>query len=304
MVKILPGPVRGLISLSIYAVNTVFWSIPVFIFAVFKLLIPVNSWHRVCNRALNRFATCWIAVNNYNQELFAGIKWDVRISEALKIDSWYLVMANHQSWVDILVLQRIFHRKIPFLKFFLKKQLFWVPVLGLAWWALDFPFMQRYSRSYLKKHPERVGKDIEITRKACEKFKSIPISVMNFVEGTRYTSEKHDIQKSPYEHLLKTRAGGVALVLAAMGEQMHRILDVTIVYPNGIKSFWSFLCGEIDEVRVYVKGLPVTGDLRGDYVRDADFRKWFHNWLNELWAEKDRCFSHLLQQVGHDGGCC
>ena len=304
MVKILPGPVRGLMSLSIYAVNTVFWSTPVFIFAIFKLLIPVKSWHRFCNRALNQFATCWIGVNNYNQDLFAGIKWDVRISEALKIDSWYLVLANHQSWLDILVLQRIFHRKIPFLKFFIKKQLFWVPVLGLAWWALDFPFMQRYSKSYLKKHPERVGKDIEITRKACEKFKSIPISVMNFVEGTRYTREKQVIQKSPYEHLLKTRAGGVALVLATMGEQMHRILDVTIVYPNGIKSFWSFLCGEIDEVRVHVKGLPVTGDLRGDYVRDADFRKKFHNWLNELWAEKDQCFSYLLQQPGHDGECC
>ncbi len=63
--------------------------------------------------------------------------------DSLHQRGWYLVSSNHQSWVDILVLQRIFHGRIPFLKFFLKQELIWVPVIGLAWWALDFPFMKR-----------------------------------------------------------------------------------------------------------------------------------------------------------------
>jgi 1-acyl-sn-glycerol-3-phosphate acyltransferase len=302
MINILPGPVRGLMSISLYALNTIVWVTPLFVFALFKLIIPVRTWRRICDQALNWFATSWIGVNNYNQNLFSGIKWDIQIADRLKKDVWYLVLANHQSWVDILVLQRIFHRKIPFLKFFLKKELFWVPVLGLAWWALDFPFMKRYSKSFLEKHPHRVGKDIEITRKACEKFKSIPISVMSFVEGTRFTRAKHDAQNSPYNHLLKTKAGGIALVLAAMGEQMHRILDVTIVYPNGTNSFWAFVCGKVGEIRVRVKARPITSELRGDYFRDAAYRTWLHNWLNDLWAEKDRCIDLIRQQPRHDCG--
>ena len=56
--------------------------------------------------------------------------WDVEGVETLDRSEWYLVLANHQSWVDIAVLQRIFHRKIPFLKFFIKKELLWLPILG------------------------------------------------------------------------------------------------------------------------------------------------------------------------------
>ena len=298
----MPGPLRGIISLSMYTLNTIFWAIQVFVVALAKLLIPFGAWRSVCDRVLNALASNWIAVNNLNQQLFSGINWDVKITGTLENNNWYLVLANHQSWVDILVLQRIFHRKIPFLKFFLKKELFWVPVLGLAWWALDFPFMQRYSKRFLEKHPHLVGKDFEITRKACAKFKTIPISVMSFVEGTRFTPEKHSAQKSPYTHLLKTRAGGIALVLAAMGEKMQNILDVTIVYPNGAKSFWSFLCGEIDEVRVRVKALPVTAQLQGDYVRDRAFRDRFHTWLNTLWTEKDRCIDQVLRHPHCDCG--
>ena len=111
---------------------------------------------------------------------------------------------------------------VPFLKFFLKKELIWVPILGIAWWALDFPFMKRYSAAVLKKRPHLRGKDIEITRQACKKFKSLPVSIMNFVEGTRFTREKHDKQKSPFTHLLKPKAGGIGFVLSTMGEQLQQ----------------------------------------------------------------------------------
>jgi 1-acyl-sn-glycerol-3-phosphate acyltransferase len=205
-----------------------------------------------------------------------------------------MVVANHQSWVDILVLQRIFHRKIPFLKFFLKKELLWFPILGQAWWALDFPFMRRHTPGFLKRHPHLRGKDLEITRKACEKFKTIPVSVMNFVEGTRFSEEKHGRLKSPYTHLLRPKAGGLAYTLSAMGRQMDRILDVTIAYPDGVKSFWRFLCGEVKEIKVRVKALEITPELQGDYFNDREYRIRFQGWLNALWTEKDHCIEGLL----------
>ncbi|MFH1074840.1 MAG: acetyltransferase, partial [Candidatus Firestonebacteria bacterium] len=154
---------------------------------------------------------------------------------------------------------------------------------------------KRYSKAFLDKYPHLKGKDIEITKKACEKFKTIPVSVMNFVEGTRFTVEKHRRQKSPYANLLNPKAGGVAFVLSAMGEQLHKIVNVTIVYPDGAKSFWAFLCGKIGEIKVMVETLPVKKDIIGDYVNNAEFRENFQKWINSVWEEKDMRIDAILK---------
>ena len=209
--------------------------------------------------------------------------------------SWYLVNANHQSWVDILVLQHLLNRRIPLLKFFLKQPLIWVPVMGLAWWALDFPFMRRHSEAYLQKHPEMRGRDQETTRRACEKFALIPTSVMNFLEGTRFTAAKQARQQSPYRHLLKPKTGGVAVALNAMGEKFEAVLDVTIVYPDGVPDFWQFLSGQVRRVIVRVQTLPIPSQLLGgDYAGDAAMRQAYQQWVHELWLAKDARISTLL----------
>lgn len=297
MQSLIPGPLKGVLSFIGFIVNTIFWVIPIFITAFFKLIIPIKIWRKVCDAALNWLAGSWIAVNCLNLRLVGGTRWDVRGIDGLTTDAWYLVVANHQSWVDILVLQKIFHRKIPFLKFFLKKELIWVPVIGLAWWALDFPFMKRYSRSFLEKHPHLKGKDVEITRKACKKFETIPVSIMNFMEGTRLTKSKQRKQNSPYQHLLRPKSGGIAFVLSAMGAQLDSIVDVTIVYPRGVGSFWDLICGRIREIRVQVKLVPITDDIRGDYFNDQAFRQRFQEWINASWAAKDAQIDLLLNQA-------
>jgi len=156
--------------------------------------------------------------------------------------------------------------------------------------------MKRYSDAFLKKHPHLKGKDLETTRKACEKFKTLPISVMNFVEGTRFTPEKHDKQGSPYANLLKPKAGGTAFVLSAMGDYINAIVNVTIHYPQENKSFWDFLCGRVTEIVVRVETLPLDKDLIGDYTNDAEFRERFQAWINTLWAEKDQLLNELKAQ--------
>lgn len=298
MVYALLGAVRGSLSLILYILNTVFWCILLYVLAAAKAAVPLKSWRRRCSRMLNAIAENWIWVNNQNQRLMAGnTRWEVQGIETLERSEWYLVLANHQSWVDILVLQRIFHRKIPFLKFFIKKELLWFPFLGQAWWAMDFPFVKRYTKSYLQKKPHLKGKDLEITRKACRKFKKMPVSIMNFVEGTRFTNEKHRRQQSPYSHLLKPKAGGIAFVLGSMGEQIHRVLDVTIVYPDGVTSFWALLCGKIREIKVHVRSLPVSPEILGDYANDGRFRAGLQRWLNNIWAEKNRYIEEMMTSV-------
>jgi 1-acyl-sn-glycerol-3-phosphate acyltransferase len=221
--------------------------------------------------------------------------WDVSGLEGLDCRSWYLVNCNHQSWVDILVLQHLLNRRIPLLKFFLKQQLIRVPVMGLAWWALDFPFMRRHSEEFLKKHPEMRAKDQETTRRACEKFALVPTSVMNFLEGTRFTTAKHQRQQSPYVHLLKPKAGGMALALNAMGDRFQAILDITICYPEGTPTFWHFLQGKMHRVIVRARLLPIPRNLmNADYTGDAAVRAAFQAWVQELWREKDAQITELL----------
>jgi 1-acyl-sn-glycerol-3-phosphate acyltransferase len=294
MFTLLVYEIRGVVSISLYALNTLICCIPIFAVALFKLLLPFKPIQTGCRRILTAIANGWIAINKLNQKLFNGIRWDVKGLENLDPNGWYMVVANHQSWVDILVLQSVFYRRIPFLKFFLKKELFWFPLMGQAWWALDFPFMKRYSRQFLKKHPHLIGKDLEITRRACEKFKNIPVSVMNFVEGTRFTREKHTRQRSPYKHLLRTRAGGMAFALTVMGDRLKHVVDVTIAYPQGVGSFWDFVCGRVKEIKVRVKTLPVGREMRGDYLKDPQFKHDFQNWLNDLWRDKDREMTRML----------
>jgi 1-acyl-sn-glycerol-3-phosphate acyltransferase len=294
MLHNLPGALRGGVSLAFYTLNTMFWCIPLFMLAAAKAIVPLEPWMRRCSRMLNAIAENWIWFNSQSQKLAGHTHWDVQGIEALQRSEWYLVLANHQSWVDILVLQRIFNRKIPFLKFFIKKELFWFPLLGQAWWALDFPFIKRYTKYHLKKKPHLKGKDLEITRKACAKFEKIPVSIMNFVEGTRFTNEKHRRQESPYAHLLKPKAGGIGFVLGSMGDKIHQVLDVTIVYPDGVGSFWAFLCGKIRRIKVRVRPLPLNPDLFGDYANDGHFREVLQHWLNTLWLEKNRRIEEMM----------
>lgn len=304
----MPDWIIGSVSFLGYMINTLFWTVLILVLALFKFILPFTPVRDVINRILNTFATAWISINNLNQRFFTSTRLRVEGLDQvnLKLNNWYLVLSNHQSWVDILILQRIFNRRIPFMKFFLKKELMWVPVLGQAWWALDFPFMKRYSRSFIEKNPHLKGTDFERTRRACDSFRLSPISIMNFVEGTRFTPAKHMRQESPYRHLLRPRAGGVALVLSAMGEQVHRILNVTIIYPQKKKTFWEFLSGKVEEVRVRVDSIAVGTELIGDYVNDMEFRKQFQDWLHTLWTEKDQYIEGFLTAEAFEtaGGDC
>lgn len=285
---------RGLIVFGGLTVNTVFWFVPIFLLAIIKLLFPVNAVRRFMTRILMAMGENWISLNRLILAGSGTLRWQADDVDHLRKDGWYLVLANHQTWVDILVLQTIFNRRIPFLKFFIKQELIWFPFLGVAWWALDMPFMKRHSPSYLAKNPEKKGKDLEATRRACQKFRDTPTSVINFIEGTRFSEEKRDARQSPYRNLLLPRAGGIAIALSAMGNLFDAMLDVTIVYPDGVPKFWGLCCG--DEVRVIaeVRARRIAQALvDGDYQNDRSFRREMHQWLGAIWQEKDQRFDAL-----------
>ena len=278
------------------ALSTVLHAVPLLTVALVKALLPSTRLRRACNTALTAMAESWIAVNSRAVDRFTGTRVIVEMDASLKPDGHYLMLANHQSWVDIIVMQKVFNRRIPFMRFFLKRQLFWVPLLGLAWWALDFPFMGRHTPKQIARRPELAGRDIEVTRRACEKFRTIPVTIVNFVEGTRITPAKQAAQAAGYRHLLKPKSGGVAFVIDAMGAGLHAILDVTIAYPGGRPSLADLLAGRVAEVRMHVRERAIPPELlAGDYQHDRAFRVRFQQWMNGLWREKDAEMDRLLR---------
>jgi 1-acyl-sn-glycerol-3-phosphate acyltransferase len=290
--------IHGVLTFAAIAVNTVFWFIPLIVFAFAKLLVPLPRFRRLMTRWIMAMGENWVTINAQILAISNRTQWDVRGTANLSPKDWYLVVVNHQTWTDIVALQTIFNRRIPFLKFFIKRQLIWFPLLGFAWWAMDMPFMKRHSKSYLAKHPEKKGEDLRATRVACEKFRDTPTSVINFIEGTRSSPEKRAKRNSPFVHLLPPRAGGIALALSSMGSMFDVILDVTIVYPTGPTKFWDMMCGRFDSIVIEVNRRTVEEwMIAGDYTNDRDFRSRFHRWLTDVWNEKDARITAIQAEV-------
>jgi 1-acyl-sn-glycerol-3-phosphate acyltransferase len=290
LIASLPALLRGMVVGLLLGLSTLVHASLMVPPALLKLALSPGRARSACDHALNALASRWVALNNaWIAAVRPHARWDVQGVDGLHERGWYLVSSNHRSWVDILVLQRVFHRRIPFLKFFLKAELIWVPVIGLAWWALDFPFLRRGKGRGAR------GNDLATTRAACEKFRHIPTSVINFVEGTRFTPAKRAGQASPYRHLLKPKIGGLGVALATMGEQFEAMLDVTIAYPHGTPTFWDLLCGRVDAVSVRVQPHVIPSDLVGsDPVADREVRRRLGEWVDDLWARKDCELEALL----------
>ena len=297
MSSLLPAPLRGVLASLLLALNTIACCTPLFIVSLFKLCLPFPAGQRVTDELMRHIHEAWISNNKGWMKLLGNTRWQVTGLQQLDYQHSYLITSNHQSWVDILVLQYVLNRRIRPLKFFLKQELIWVPVIGLAWWALGFPFMKRYSKAYLARHPEKKGKDLQTTRRSCARFRGKPTAIFNFAEGTRFTPAKHAEQASPFRYLLKPKAGGIAFVLDAMGEQLQSLVNVTIHYPGGGPGFWDLLCGKVGEVVVNIEELAIPATFIGkSYDQDDAYRLQFQQWVNGLWEDKDALLVRLHEQ--------
>ncbi len=269
-------------------INTLFWCLFLLTIAIFKLLIPTESWKRLCTKLIINIGECWIYCNGLWIQALHRPRWNVEGFEELDSSNWYLAVANHQSWADIFVLQGITNRKIPMLKFFMKHVLIWVPVIGLAWWALDMPFLKRYTKEEIQKNPELRGKDIKAMEKSFERYSRYPVSIFSFAEGTRFTKEKKDNQLSQFEYLLNPKIGGIGLTLTTM-PYIKLLLDFTIHYEDERRSFWDFLCGRMSKADVRVRQINIPDNLLSkNYEDDPIFRKNLKEWVYDIWSDKEK----------------
>jgi 1-acyl-sn-glycerol-3-phosphate acyltransferase len=287
--------IRAAIVLILFSINLTAWGTAVLLLGIVKFFAPQGRVRRRLILTLAALGEGWVAMNNAISDLVLPIRWDIDGVDGLRRDGHYLVFANHVSWVDIIVVFRALHRRVALIRFFTKQELIWLPLIGQACWALEFPFMKRYSADYLAQHPEKRGADLETTRRACGRYRTIPVAVLNFLESTRFTLDKHADQESPYRNLLRPRIGAAAFVVASLGDQLDGILDVTIAYPGHLTSVWEFISGRVKSVRVRVRQLEVPPDLLTSAVTEpGPVRERFKEWIEGVWREKDDLLTSLL----------
>jgi 1-acyl-sn-glycerol-3-phosphate acyltransferase len=271
--------------------------LPLYLLILLKVLLPFPACRRRIDRWLTAVAGLWIHGSVLIMRLLPQEKWDIEDGSDVTPGQSCLLVANHQSWADILVLLRVFGRRIPFPRFFTKKELLRLPLVGFAIWGLDFPLVARYSQEEIKRNPALRGRDIEIARRACERYRHQTVTVVNFPEGTRLTPEKQSRQQSPYRFLLRPHTGGLALVLTVLGDKLETMLDATIVYPAGRPGFRDFLCGRVERVKVRVRRVAIPSEFRqGDLLDNPALREPFRAWVLDLWEGKERLIGRLLSE--------
>lgn len=287
--------VLGFLGLCLVLVAAFLAFIP---FMILKVIVPVRAWQALCTRILIGIAEAWVAANGVLLRTLYPVNWHVEIHGELDPKRSWLLVSNHQSWVDIVLLFDLLHGRVPFPRFFLKQALLYVPVIGLACWAMDFPFMRRHSKESLRRNPELRDQDLDTTRRMCARYRDQPATVVNFIEGTRFTEHKRVARGSPYRHLLRPKSAGLAFALSAMGDQFAGLIDVTVAYqPSARPLVHAFLRGEQNDLVVHIDVLPIPAEcLEGDYQTDPEYRARFQQWVNAIWTRKDKRLDTLADR--------
>ncbi len=279
---------KGILATTLVALNTIVVCVPLFVIAALRAVSPAGLKRWLSRKLDHWIIDGWVATNRACFGLLRLCNVTVEWQDAEQLDRarWYLVISNHQSWTDILLLQTSLYGHIPPIKFFTKRELIWVPFIGLAMWLLGFPYVRRMTKEQAAKRPELVRADRDATLAACEEFRKHPTTVLNFLEGTRFTPTKHARQQARYQHLLNPKIGGLSYVLSGLSEELHRLVDVTITYPHGTPTFWEFMKGKCPDAHLLVQCREIPPEIRSK-VDDGEQRRVLAPWIEALWREKD-----------------
>lgn len=276
-------------STGTIAANSLLMGAPVIGAGITKIL----TGSQTADKAVIGIANRWIHTNNLLIDKVLPAKdWRITLPESLNPHGKYLLICNHQSWVDTSIIQYISEGVLPITRFFAKHELIYIPIVGQTFYFLDFPMMKRHTKEQIAKNPALARRDLDEARRACQSLSGKPFVLLNYLEGTRFTQAKHAKQASPYQHLLKPKAGGFALALASLGDEIDGILDMTIVYPDGAPEYGDLWSGKLTRLSVDIDFVSPDDALlaalkQGAYDTDEQIKAKLYNWLDELWQAKD-----------------
>jgi len=232
------------------------------------------------------------------QDLIHKPKYKVKGEEKLRKNIWQFTTINHLAWADIFLLLYFTNYKMSVPKIFMKSQLWWLPITWAANIGLAMPFVVRRSKEEIKANPELAKIDKESTIRACKLYELFPTNVCGFIEGTRIDKTKYLASNSKFKNLMPPKIGGMGYTLEVMPYIDH-LIDVTLVYKTKKRSFWDFLCGDMSEASVIINSYKIPEKLRNkDYAFDESAREELREFLEEVWAKKDKIIESEKEKYG------
>lgn len=275
---------KGLIAVAFLVSATVLCCLAIYLLAVVRMLTPVRQARSALTGSMDGIVTCWVSGNAWLIRLLRLIEIKTTIEGVLDNRSiWWILTSNHQSWSDVIIIQVALLNLAPPIKFFTKRELIWVPFVGLAMWLLRFPYVQRHMSESSGRNSSVYEKNRRNMSRAAEQFLHRPISVLSFLEGTRFTAGKHQSQSSPFRHLLVPRTGGLLFTINALGSKTSKIVDLTLNYEGAVPGFWDLLCGRCKAVNIFIQPVEMTDQTQSN---PKEF-------VNDLWKRKDDRLTEL-----------
>lgn len=256
------------------ALSLTLFCLPLAILACAKLAAPRA---RILTTAMNGIYRRAVAVDDWCLVRIAHVRWEL---PALHLDPEQpcVVICNHRSWCDVLVVQSLIAKTGPVITFLTKRELAFVPVFGIIVWAFHFPLLKRRARGTQSEATRRES-DRQRILAACIAVRHAPAAILTFAEGTRFSPAKHERMHSPYRHLLPPRPGGFTAIYDSLAGTDATVVDLTLDYAGEV-TFWRFLAGE-----ARVSATATVWDWTELAARDRAA------WLTQRWQMKDRQLS-------------
>lgn len=262
---------RAALCATAIGLSLTFFSLPLVVLAFAKLAAPQA---RNLTTAMNSIYRRAVAFDDWCLKRIARVRWELP-ELPLDAEQTCLVLCNHRSWCDVLVVQSLIAKRGPVITFLTKRELAFVPVFGIIVWAFRFPLLKRRASGSQSEAARREA-DRQRILAACAAVRQAPAAILTFAEGTRFSSEKHRLTRSPYRHLLPPRPGGFSAIYDSLADTGALVVDLTLDY-DGEVTFWRFLAG--------VASVSATATV-WDWAELAERDR--SAWLRQRWQVKDR----------------
>lgn len=118
LIALVLSPILFVLTTALTILVTVLCSIPITIAGIIKLLLPIPFIWRYISSFADFMMWCWCQGLSMLMRLNVGLKWEIDGLEDLSKENWYLVISNHKSWTDIVVLCVLLRNHIPMNKYF------------------------------------------------------------------------------------------------------------------------------------------------------------------------------------------
>ena len=308
LIALLSGSTMFLAFTLLSAVLSIFVGFIFIVHKVFKLDIYTPKISKMIYQNIFHPISQFIQTSSSMLVFLFGLVRLNYITPSQDIDklSSYLVISNHLSTFDQLLIQYILNKRSSTLYLFAKYELIFTTLTyGIIGYLLGHIFIKRPSPFWLKYNTRRELSEFNqnILKKNFQLFQDIPRSFLLFPEGSRFTPEKKKTLESPHEYLLPPKIKAMEWMFSGMKKHLPdtsiKCIDFTLVYPDHLLKKPSFLDLLKGNFSVYLNvNVYSLAEITKDCTNSEETEARLKEWIDEVWVKKDQMIKMVREMTG------